>query len=432
MFCVGAPRVRRVGSGLSLTMLAVALAFAHGVDAETGLTLDEAMRDAAAQSARVRAQSSLVAAAEAQAQRAGQLPDPELLLGIENVPIEGDAAFRLGADEMTMRRIGVMQEWPSRLKRDARRNAALAEAAVVRAEIVSTEVEVARAGGRAWLELWAAHADRDGLDRQIDDADRVVRIAEARLRSATGDATSVLAAQSDRAELERERRELEARIQAARAGLVRWLGASAATVELADAPDFARLPLDVESMRRSVDRHATLQSWDSRERAATAAAKLAQAEKRPDVEVGVSYGARSAGLPDMAMLEVRVGLPLFASRRQDRDIAARLAQRDAVQAEREDALREQRELLDRTIATWEGLRDQRDLYESSLLPLARDRTSVALAAYSGGGAIEPWLEAREDESALRRRYVQDLAELGETWLVLSTLMPLDERKETRP
>ena len=64
---------------------------------------------------RIEAGRASVRAAELAIGPAGQLPDPELVLGLENVPLSGVDRYRLDRDEMTMQRIGVMQEMPSGL-----------------------------------------------------------------------------------------------------------------------------------------------------------------------------------------------------------------------------------------------------------------------------------------------------------------------------
>ena len=51
---------------------------------------------------------------------AGQLPDPTLQVGIDNLPVQGSERFSTTADSMTMKRIGIGQEWVSRDKRSAR------------------------------------------------------------------------------------------------------------------------------------------------------------------------------------------------------------------------------------------------------------------------------------------------------------------------
>ena len=89
---------------------------------------------------------------------AGQLPDPQLVLGLQNVPIEGPDAYRLGRDEMTMQTVGVMQDMTSGAERRARR--AMAQADVERAEagLDLARLEARLGAARAWIAAY--HAQR--------------------------------------------------------------------------------------------------------------------------------------------------------------------------------------------------------------------------------------------------------------------------------
>lgn len=386
------------------------------------LTIERAMQLATPGAPLIDADLARISAAQADATRAGALPDPKLILAIDNLTVTGAGALQLGADEMTMRRIGVMQDWPSRRKRDARTaqaNARVDETIVTR---TATRLAIERATAQAWIECWTAESKLALLKELHGELDRAVAIANAQLRGGEGSASDVLAAKAARAEHENEIAMARAEVVAARAGLTRRLG-DAARAPLAAAPAFDRLPVPADVLRASLDRQALLQVWDARERTASTAVDLARADKRPDLSFGLSYGARSGGLSDMVMFEVGVGLPLFARGRQDRDIAARRFELDAVAAEREDARRGQREALDRELALWKGQTEEIARYRDTLLPLARDRVSVALAAYSGGSGLQAWLDARRDEVELRLRYVQTRSELATRWATLATLLP---------
>jgi len=412
--------------------MAVLLVAASSVAAQpTMVSLDDARGAASAAAPGVAAKSARIVAAREDAVRAAALPDPTLNLGMDNLTVTGTDAFRLGADEMTMRRIGLMQEWPSRRKREARRATAEANVDAAVSEADAKRLEVERRAGEAWIEAWAAEAEVHALQNLIDDAQRAMAIAKAQLASGTGTAADALAAQVAKAELDTALRRAQTQGRAARAGLARWIDAGD-TVPLAALPDVASLRVTADRLRATLDQHALLQVWEGRERAADATVDLAQAEKRPDLGFGVSYGARSAGLPDMMMVEVSIGLPLFSRHRQDRNLAARVAEREALHFEREDARREQREALERQLAAWEGLREERTQYETTLLPLARDRSAVALASYGSGGEIQPWIAARRDEVETRRRAVQLQAELSRAWLALDTLLPRESLSETQP
>ncbi|MCI1730009.1 MAG: TolC family protein [Chiayiivirga sp.] len=395
------------------------------------LTLDEAMQRAAAHAPGLDAQAARLLAAQEDAARAGRLPDPVLSAGIDNLTVTGADAFRLGADEMTMQRIGVMQAWPSKWLRAAEREVARAQANAISDESVWVKRQVERAAGDAWIASWAAEKERAFLQAQREDAERAARIAEAQLANGSGSAASALAADVAGADLESQLLAAETAVNAARAGLTRWLG-DRAQAGLAAAPDFGSLTLPPARLLSSVGSHAELAGWNARERAAEAAIEVARARKRPRVAFGASYGTRVAGLPDMATFEVTIDLPVFARNRQDRDIAARRAEADAVHAEREEATREHRETVERLLATWTGLRSEHARLIERVLPLAQDRREVALAAYANGEPIQAWLDARRDEVALRRRAVQTEAALARAWLQLNTLSATDANTRIVP
>jgi len=80
---------------------------------ESALTLDAALQSATDRSASMQAAQSSVRASSQAVVRAGQLPDPTLKAGVDNLPVNGSQAFTIGQDFMTMRRIGIEQEWVS-------------------------------------------------------------------------------------------------------------------------------------------------------------------------------------------------------------------------------------------------------------------------------------------------------------------------------
>src|SRR5438128_1439803 len=101
--------VVKVSSCVLLALLALA-AFAQ--------SLQDAQRRALERSRQLAAQDFAVTASREMAVAAGQLPDPVLKLGVDNLPISGSDQFSLTRDFMTMRRIGVMQELTRGEKRE--------------------------------------------------------------------------------------------------------------------------------------------------------------------------------------------------------------------------------------------------------------------------------------------------------------------------
>jgi len=369
-----------------------------------------------------RAQSE---SARQEAARAGALPDPQLTVGVDNLAVQGPGAFTAGGDSMTMRTVGISQALPSRSRRQAERAMGSANADLAASSEVATTLSIQQQVADAWITAWGAHHEAMMLQSLRQAWAQDLAIAKARLRGGTGSAAEVLAVRTSALDLENRIDEANAREAQARASLARWLG-SPAESPLGDAPDFAVLPHDEMALLASLDRQGALLEWPAREQAAEAALAEARANKHPEWNVGLSYGSRVRGLSDMVSLQVGVSLPLFTRNRQDRGISARAADLDAVHAERDDARRQQIEAIQSAWAQWESLGQQVRRHRDALLPLANDRVALTLAAYRGGGDIQPLLDARRDEIAHHTNYARMQAEYGRAWAALAYLLPISE------
>lgn len=403
---------------------AAALLFAVSAWADNGtpLTLDAATRQAIEHAPLLDARRALSDSAREEAARAGALPDPQLTVGIDNLAIQGPDAFTAGGDDMTMRTVGITQVLPSSSKRQAQRAIGLANADLAASSEVTTDLSIRQQVAEAWVTAWGAHHERLMLETLRQAWAQDAAVAQSRLRGGTGSASDVLAARMEAIDLENRIDESTSREAQARAALARWLG-STVDQPLADPPDFTALPHDESALLASVDHQGPLLGWDARERSAEAALDEARAEKHPEWSVGMSYGSRVRGLSDLVTLQVGVSLPLFSRNRQDRGISARAADLDAVRAEHDDARREQSQGIRAAWARWESLGKQVHRHRDVLLPLAGDRSALALAAYRGGADIQPLLQARRDEITHHADYARMLADYGQAWAALAYVLP---------
>jgi len=398
------------------------------------LSFADALRLATERAPMLEARQSRIEAAREEAARAAALPDPKLKVGVANLPVTGDDAFDFGADMMTMKQVGVMQEFPARAKRQARRATADRRVEQAQALSVAEQLAVRQAVAQAWIAMWSAQREVSALHALREPTDVAVRSAKARFAGGTGSAVDAMATQNAALELENRIDAAEASLDAARAGLARWLGEAPADLRSAGAPPELRvLPIDPAALLASIDRQGPLLPWSSREAIAEAEVDAAIAEKRPDWSLGVAYGQRDdapngMSRSDMLMVEFAIDLPLFTRNRQDRGVAARRAELHAVAAEREDARRMQAESVRRTLAAWQGLQRQITRQEAESLPLARDRAETALAVFASGGGLQPWLEARRDEIELLIEHARLLGELGRAWSALAYLLPGEEMR----
>src|SRR6266513_248070 len=148
--------------------LALSAPLAYAASTEP-LPLTEALKIGEKISPRLAAQDAALAAATERVPRASELPDPKLRIGVDNLPVNGADRFRYDADFMTMRKIGLMQDFPNAEKRRLRgERAALerdVEAANVAAQdrVIEQDRTIARA--RYALAAWL----RDDASRPLAD-----------------------------------------------------------------------------------------------------------------------------------------------------------------------------------------------------------------------------------------------------------------------
>src|SRR5438270_11847715 len=86
------------------------LALLIGTAAGQGLTYGEAVTIAGRDAPLIAARHAAIDSASSAAVSAGELPDPRLSLGVDNLPIQGNDRFSFTSDPMTMGRVGIMQD----------------------------------------------------------------------------------------------------------------------------------------------------------------------------------------------------------------------------------------------------------------------------------------------------------------------------------
>ncbi len=385
------------------------------------LPLGEAVARAVATAPEVAAGEEAAAATRDLAVSAGRLPDPALIVGVENLPVAGPDAWSTSADFMTMTNFGLMQEFPSREKRRLERERASAETGVADAELSETRLRVARETARAWIRRATIESALDALTGLRAEVELGATAARAGVRAGRASTAEALAAESAVVRLATRLLDFEGKARQARVELARWIGDEAER-PLAQPPSFDALPAPVASLVADLGRHGRILPLDARLAAARTEAELAGSERRPDWSAELVYGKRGPAFDDMASLRFTVDLPLFARHRQDPVVAARRAELRRLEAERDSSLRAYGSELRQTLIEWEQSGAQLDQFDRELLPLARERSRAALAAYrSGGGELRLAIDALQDEIDLLIERAELANARGSAWAYLRYL-----------
>jgi outer membrane protein TolC len=391
--------------------------------AADGLPLAQAQQLALQRSRQVVAQDDAITAARELAVSAGQLPDPVLKAGVDNLPITGPDRGSLTKDFMTMRRIGVMQEITrsdkralraERYQREADRNLAAREVSIATVE---------RETALAWLERYYGEAAAAVIAEQGAQARHESEAIATAYRAGRSSQADVLAARSAVAQLDDRAAGAERRVRNARIMLARWVGA-AADQPLAGQPPIDTIRLDPATLDHQLAHHPEIAVLLRQEEIAATEVKLADANRKPDWTVELAYQQRGPAYSNMVSIGISVPLQWDRKNRQDRELAAKLALADQAKSEREEMLRGHVAETRAMIAEWQSNRERLSRYTRELIPLAQERTQAVLAAYRGGKALlADVLAARRNELETGLARLELESTTARLWAQLNFLFP---------
>lgn len=391
------PRLTSTRQSHRLCLLSVLIAMAFGptiVHAKSsGLTLDEAFRLALKASPSTKAADASIDASREAAAKSDQLPDPTLKVGLDNLPVTGKDKFSTTADFMTMRRIGIEQQWVSAEKRSARKARAQRAVEMEEGDALANVAKVREETGKAWIGVLFAQrslALYRSIEREMADD---LGAQQAAHRGAKASASDVLQAQIIRTQAQDAIRKAEQDLTSARIALARWTFVPATSVADSMPPLASHVPgLPVTDLEKY---HPMVLTARRAENLAVADVAVAVRERKPDWTFEAGFSQRGNQYSNMISVGVSIPLTVNRAQRQDRDIAEKSALRTKAQLQYEDALREMQTEIQTLSTTLVSLNERTAQLQSQLLPPASEQVELATAAYRAGtGSLTAVFNAR--------------------------------------
>lgn len=373
------------------------------------LTLEQALEMAESLQPQLAEARAMVEAAEGRARQAGTFPNPEFLVGAQQIPFSSDAP-----DEQEYV-AGVGQTIPL-----SRRLAKAREAELLDREVRARGLEVKRRDLRK--RVGSAFATALYQEQACLALTRIQRNAEkagatTRARVEAGDAVPEDLARVEmelaRAQVELQRAEslyaqslvaLALALGDAALRVKSLAGSLEATFEL---PALESVVATLSAQPESAQAEADIQARSAR-------VDLAAAERIPDVKVELLYHRLESSRQDTFDVGLSVPLPLF-NRNQGRlrearaELAAAEARSRATQNELAARLRESYLRLTAALANGRTLKTE-------ILPRAETLVKGAEARYSAGDiSLAEILPVRRDWAAAQLSYLESLREVMQAW-----------------
>ena len=361
-------------------------------------------------------------AARARITSAGQMPDPSLMVGFVNLPVN---SLSFTADDMTMKMIGIEQTIPFPGKLGLRRSIASKEADAMDAVVDSTRLSVIRKVKNAYYELaYLDHALAIVVSNQKVLSD-FATVTEARYSVGSGSQQDVLKARVEATRLAETANSIEEQRKTVLASLNAELDRPSETP--VDSPRIpsriaaAAIPADAIKIRfvsntlgaavadsplppldvlqtRAIDASPALRADRRRIDAQMERVALAQKDFKPDFDVSLQYGQRSgrsgggmgnqlapgAARSDMISAQVSFPLRIHKGTVQQQELAEARADLAALDAERAARSNNVRAEVARLYSEVERNRTQLAIYSKAVLPQGRGVLASAIAGYQSG------------------------------------------------
>lgn len=348
----------------------------------TGLTLDRALQLSNQRSASNQAAVASVHALEEVGAKAGQLPDPMLKLGVDNFPVTGADKYSLSRDFMTMRRVGIEQQWLAADKRTARadraKRAVEMEEGLYLANVASVREETAK----AWVGMFyaqkalALYAD---IEKTMADD---LRASQAAYRGARASAAEVLQSQILVTQAHDATQRAAQLLEDTRITLARWVAEPVKSVADTMPALGSHVPdLPLEQLERF---HPMALTARRRIALADADTEVAAKDLRPDWRFEVGFAQRGSQYSNMMSFGVSIPLTTDPAQKQDRDIAEKSALGTKARLQYQDTLRELQAEIQGLASRVQSMSERAAVLKAELLPPARQQVDLATAAYRAG------------------------------------------------
>ena len=352
------------------------------------LPLQELIWEALRNNPQLKAYRDLSKASRAQISPAGSLPDPLLSLRVLNVP---DNHLAFNREAMSGKQISLTQSFPFPGK-------LLLKSAIARSRAETNEANLQEMKNALIKEVKETYYELYYIDQAIRTTQKnkallseLVKIATVKYSVGKGLQQDVLKAQVEMARLNDRLLVLEQKRTVLTARLNRLLNRRdnppivPVIPSSLPAPHFARDTLLIQMQKK----RPLLLLWQKRLQESKEKSALARKNFWPDLILSLTYTQRDVlingtGGQDFISFGISFRLPIFAHRKQNKQIEAAFMLETGIQNTLREVRNQISEALTKTLSILKRSFRQEALYRTSVLPQARQSLMAARAGYQNG------------------------------------------------
>jgi outer membrane protein TolC len=316
------------------------------------------------------------------------LPDPVLGLNALNLPTD---TFDLDQEPMTQMQISLSQKFPFPGRRGLQNDAAEKDASAAVSHISEQRHQLVSKVRAAWWQIAYLDHALEIIQQNQDLMRDFIEIAQTKYKVGKGLQQDVLLAQLELSKLFNRQLPL---------GGMRDAAAAELNALMDRAPDrpisidhgslntsLKELPPEADLIAVALDARPLLDVQRDKMEAARLRVDVAQKKSYPDFTLGAAYGFRDAtdptgrDLPDVVTFRLGFNLPIYSGSKQDKEVEQRNSNYFGRKYAFNDSLRAVQADVAKNYARYHASRDQVALYNTVIIPQARQTVSAMLSGY---------------------------------------------------
>ena len=339
----------------------------------------------------------------------GTLPDPKVSLGIMNLPTD---TWDLDQEGMTQLKVGVSQMFPRGDSLEIKKD---------QLKIESTKFPLLREDRKAklksqvsqlWLEAYLAQQTIKLIEADWSLFEQMAEVAKASYSNVVGKTRQqdVIRAQLEIVQLDDRLTSQKQKLETTIARLNEWLHIYDAA-RLNESFNFDAQPLEFSVSKelpsiqlnnptvlkasnysrnllaQELSNHPAILAIDIKRKASEKGIELAKQQYEPQWGVNASYAYRD-NMPsgdsraDLFSVGVTFDLPLFTENRQDKQVAASIADSETIKTEKLLLTKQMISVLEKELRQLKRLSDRQSIYQEQLLKQTHDQAEASLTAYT--------------------------------------------------
>ncbi|MCU7555579.1 TolC family protein [Alteromonas sp. ASW11-19] len=394
--------IAKVSVGVMVSMSAFV------VHAETAISLEQAITLALQNDPWLHGSKLRETATEHRSVAAGALPDPTVSLSIMSVPTD---SWDLDQEGMTQLKVGVTQMFPRGDSLAIKESQLRTEASKFPLLRANRKAKLKTKVSELWLDAFLAQQTIALIESDWALFEQMAEIARANYANAIGQTRQhdVIRAQLEIVQLEDRLTEQKQKLESNVARLNEWLHVyssdadntfnfdtqPAAFAVSSQLPDVRlKKPLILKpsaysrtDLAREFADHPAILAIDIKREVAEMEIALAKQQYKPQWGVNASYGYRNdtsfnEDRADLFSVGVSFDVPLFTEDRKDQQVAASIADSQAIKTEKLLLTKQMISAVEQELRQLNRLRQRQSIYQEKLLKQSHEQAEATLTAYT--------------------------------------------------